>query len=81
MLEKMRGRFKTIVIKCQMCTGVNTIHCTKEQYDEWFSKDRRMVQEIFPNHTREERELLISKMCGKCFAAMFPIEEEVVDGD
>ena len=63
-------------VKCIMCNQMNYLMVTEDSIDEFFSPNRRHVQDIFPYLNPEERELLISHTCPKCWNNMFGGEEE-----
>jgi len=48
---------------------------TPAQWKEWNSFNRRMVQDIFPDLTAEEREFLVSGITPEEWAAAFPKED------
>jgi len=55
---------------------VMEIQITPAQWKEWNSFNRRMVQDIFPHLTAEEREFLLTGITPDEWAAAFPPEEE-----
>ena len=60
----------TLETKCVCCSETYSIIITDEQHMELVI-GRKKIQDILPNHTPAERELLISGICGKCFDEMF----------
>ena len=62
-----------ITVRCIECKKLKEINVTIEQYEELKKpkSQRRPIQEILPNHTIEEREMLISELCNECFDNMF----------
>ena len=60
---------RTIEITCHNCKKHFSITMTDQQYKDY--NEGCYVQEIFPEKTADERELLISGMCGNCFDNMF----------
>lgn len=60
-----------ITITCKMCKKTYTIVVTTAQKNELDKPNRKHIQEILPTHTADERELLISQICGKCWDKMF----------
>ena len=62
-------------VQCQFCGRKFILAVTQKQITEW--KAGGLAPRVFPNLTPDERELLISGMCGKCFDDTVPEE----DGD
>ena len=63
----------TITKKCVICDKKVQIKVTEDQYNELKKprNERKLIQEILPDHTLEEREMLISGICDECFDYMF----------
>lgn len=57
-----------------MCAGEHVIIVGAKQFDAW--KQGALIQDAFPDLGDDERELLISGVCGKCFDSMFEEERE-----
>ena len=51
---------------CSECNGTFIIPCTPDQYDRYTNR-REVIQNIFPELSPQDREILISGMCGYCF--------------
>lgn len=65
-------------VGCRKCNEVTTFAIDQWQFEE-LSKPRRermLMQDIFPELSIGDRELIISQTCNTCWQAMFPIEEE-----
>lgn len=64
--------------KCVMgCQKLYDIPVTPEQFAEFNSGPAsRHIQQIMPNVSPDDRELLISGMCGTCFDVTFADEED-----
>lgn len=68
----------TITVTCRMCYKSINITLDKEQYQAW-RKARTLrtpgpewlIQNMLPNLTSGERELLISGVCEPCFDELF----------
>ena len=73
---KTNERNITIKARCEWCSKVFEINVTEESIKEYFSPNRRTIQEIFPYLTASERELLISHTCESCWDGMFNFNEE-----
>ena len=52
---------------CWRCGVTVVLRMTETQYDKWISSSRGFIQDIFPELSADEREILISSTCGKCF--------------
>ena len=60
------------------------IECNKEIFIENISpvqyelikENKELIQNILPKHSKEEREMFISGICGECWLKLFPIEME-----
>ncbi len=57
-------------VTCRICKQEKEVNVTKEQYQA-LAKGA-LIQNAMPNVPSDERELLISGMCGKCFDNLFP---------
>ena len=67
-----------IVVDCRMCEEFFQIPATPEQQEQ-LDKPRSelmFMQDIFPELSLGDRELLISGTCGTCWDKLFPSEEE-----
>lgn len=58
---------------------INTLDLpiSQEQWKEWNSPDRRLIQDVFPNLTPEHREFIKTGMLNEDWDELFPEE----DGD
>ena len=59
-----------IIKVCPFCGKENVVEMTYEQYEQYVS-GKGYVQNIFPNLSAEEREILISGICPKCWDETF----------
>jgi hypothetical protein len=57
---------------CRVCKEVKKLTVSKAGYENW--KDGIFIQEALPELSADDRELLISGVCGKCFDEMFSEE-------
>lgn len=57
-------------IKCKMCGVSHKISVFKKDFEEWNMGTDKIVQDVFPYLTINQRELLISGVCGRCFDKM-----------
>lgn len=55
------------------CVNCGKIHNVRVYYNDWVAwrNGEKLVQEAFPYLTPEKRELLISRICPKCWDEMF----------
>lgn len=71
---KINHKEVTILTQCPICGGLNEIAVNEDDYWDW--QDGALVQETFTYLNADEREMLISGICGKCWKKMFDGEEE-----
>jgi hypothetical protein len=70
----------TVNTKCIFCGKVIDIEFTTKQYLrylEWKEGKISHIQDALPELSADNRELLISGVCGECFDNMFKGEEEI----
>ena len=60
-------------IECGECGKVFPITMTQEGYESWIMGE--LIQNALPDVSVQDRELLISNTCGKCFDEMFSLPE------
>jgi hypothetical protein len=63
-----------ISICCTDCEQLKEFTVRTEHYAAWISGT--VIQAAMPEIPEDERELLISGMCGTCFDALFSDEDE-----
>jgi hypothetical protein len=56
-------------VSCLSCGYKETIGVTHGQYFQWAYGE--MIQNAFPELTPDQRELILTGTCGKCFDEMF----------
>jgi len=54
---------------CTVCHTVHVIEVDKEKYDRW--RGGELIQNVWPELTIVEREIMISGTCGPCFDKLF----------
>jgi len=69
----------TVRVTCRSCKDGYDIEARESHLRLWQSG--ALIQNALPYLTIDERELLISQTCNKCFADMFPSDEETYCGD
>lgn len=67
----MKGELvmKTINKQCMMCKQNVEIKVKAEDFQSW--QEGAFIQNAFPYLSIDEREILISNICGTCFDKMF----------
>ena len=74
MEEKVNNKEVTIITACPFCGHANEIEVNEADYWDW--QDGELVQNAFPYLSADEREMLISGICPKCWAKTFGEEEK-----
>ncbi len=62
-----------IKVECRLCHTVKELEVDEQAYTNW--KNGMLIQRAFPTMSMDDRELLISKTCGKCWNEIFGEEE------
>jgi len=62
--------------KCMMCGKVVAVDCPDAGFAAWQAGE--LVQVAMPSLSADDREILISGICGPCFDNMFPDEADDV---
>ena len=60
----------TIRIRCHSCGQVFELSVDKQRFEAWEQK-KGYIQDLLPELTDDQRELLISETCGSCFDKLF----------
>ena len=60
----------TVKVACAKCQQVHEIKVDIRKFNKW-KKGEGNIQDIFPEMKPEEREMLISQICPKCWNEMF----------
>lgn len=64
---------------CSVCGKVhNPIVLDAEKFYRW-KEDKECIQDVFPEMTEDQREILISGTCPECWKVLFPEEDEEVE--
>lgn len=77
MIMMMAG--KECKAKCPRCGEVYTFELTTEEFAGLLARELgsgELIQNVLPNRTPAERELLRGGDCGKCWEEMFGMFEE-----
>ena len=67
-MDKMK-----VECRCPMCGKINTVEITESQWWRWQMGEH--IQNVAPELSPDEREMLISGICPKCWDNMFGAEE------
>lgn len=69
-----------ISIQCKICLKYHTIKVNHMKYTNYrLGRIPGLIQNIFPENTPEERELILSNICPACWDRMFSEEGEGED--
>ena len=60
----------TVAVPCRWCGSVTELHPSVEGFVAW--QNGELIQRAMPELDADERELLISGTCPKCWDEMFP---------
>lgn len=63
----------SVHVECRTCTHVEELPISDEQIARW--RGGELIQNVMPELSADQRELLISGTCGTCWEALFPPEE------
>lgn len=69
---------KMVGISCRRCSKTTLLIAPEQAWNEYAlpRAERRLVQEIFPDFSIGDRELLISGTCNTCWQEMFGSDED-----
>lgn len=70
--------YEPFKVKCDKCAKKLVLNIKPEDYKAW-KADKKPIQDAMPYLSSDERELLISNVCGECFDDIF--ETPVRDGE
>ncbi len=62
----------TVDIQCKKCNKLINIPYNQDAVNKW--KAGALIQDVMPNLNADQRELLISGICGPCYDQMFSEE-------
>ena len=68
-----------IIAHCINCKNDFLLTVDAGRYTRWVHGEG-LIQNMLPELDADERELLMSKVCGKCFDAMFTEEDDDAGG-
>jgi len=64
-----------LIKTCINCSKDVRLPITEEQYNIWRNRPNISIQKMFPALTADEREILLSGICGECYDKLFPEED------
>ena len=59
-----------VEVECLHCDHTEQIHVRERDYDSWHNGN--LIQDVMPYLSAEQRELMISGTCDKCWKEFFP---------
>lgn len=62
-------------MRCSHCGILYTVYVDPVDYNDWLYGDG-FIQDLMPYLTDGERELLISKTCGRCFDEIYGLDSD-----
>ena len=62
-----------VVTRCPVCTETHELSVDFGEYENY--RDGMLIQKAMPSLSDEEREMLITGTCGRCWDEMFNNEE------
>ena len=60
---------RKMICQCRMCQQYHVILVAENDFTAW--KEGKFVQDAFPYLSKEDRELLVSQTCNRCWYEMF----------
>lgn len=70
----MKHEMVKVQLSCAHCDHQEVVEVTDHQFT-LINNRRGLIQNIAPELTPDQRELIISQTCGKCWEAMFCIPD------
>ena len=68
-MKKMNYKEVAVITRCPFCGHANEVEVNEMDYLDW--QDGELAQNAFPYLSADEREMLISGICPKCWDGMF----------
>ena len=68
-MKKMNYKEVSVITSCPFCGRANEVEVNEMDYLDW--QDGELAQNAFPYLSADEREMLISGICPKCWDGMF----------
>lgn len=73
-MKRINYKEVCVVTRCPFCGRGNEVEVNESDYWDW--QDGELVQNAFPYLSADEREMLITGICGECWDKMFGSDEE-----
>lgn len=73
-LSDYKGK-AAVVVECVSCKKIYNIECDEEKFASWYNGNGN-IQNVFPFMSKDDREMLISGTCPKCWDEMVAWAEE-----
>lgn len=73
MVERKNGNI-TVANRCPMCNKIHTVDVNDVDFQKW--QAGVSIQIAFPYLSADEREILMTGTCSKCWDKIFSIEED-----
>jgi hypothetical protein len=70
MVAAVHGRSHVVDTKCWRCGVVSCVILNKQDFLDWLSGSGS-IEDILDYLSADERELLLSNTCGRCFDSLF----------
>ena len=67
----------TVRRQCRVCSTTHTLELDSDSYRKWLAG--ALIQDVFPDLSDANREILISGTCDPCFHKLYDDEEEERD--
>jgi len=66
------------VVECRLCNSITEFYFAQWQLEELAKprRERMLIQDIFPELSIGDRELIISNTCDTCWKQLYGTEEE-----
>lgn len=72
--NKLMNATRPVAVSCRLCGDIQTLQLSYDGEKRWRSGE--LIQDALPELTVDERELLISGTCEKCWNKLFPDSED-----
>lgn len=69
-MKRINYKEISVITRCPFCGHANFVEVNEDDYLDW--QDGKLVQDAFPYLSADEREMLISGICPKCWDSMLP---------
>lgn len=63
------GDLYSLQFHCVFCSTPLTVELSQKEYDDYYTKGK-LIQFALPNHSKDDREILVSQVCPACWKKM-----------